>query len=538
LNDSASTAAADQSGTPAARDDDVAALAKGGRTNVFGFVLRLVARLPFLYFAGRWYGPEALGRFAYAILVVEFAAQIATLGLKRGLAEQLSMPGACPRTVLWDGLFVAALASAMAGALLLAIPWAMFPAGDISAVDRLLPLVIFAVAGTEIALAACAYRFNVAASVWSRAIVEPWTISLAAFAFAYVTIEDGLILSYITAVVAAFLTAMVPAIRSYGWPRGWRPRPVALLRVARRNAPLAAADAIEWGTRRLDLAILGLFASPAICGIYYIAQQVASLPQKLKTSFEPILGPVITRNLAEGRLDAIAAQVSQVGFWIIAAQIGVALALGIPGEAVMGLVGPEFVHGRARLSARGRGGRGDRRGQRGGAGLHRPAPQFADQCSDTDGAGAALCGPDHAGTFAANAADCLCSGGGDCADAGAWPDLGAQGAAAGAAAGCAGQQFALGADPPARSGDGGTRAISRMGRADYRRAVNPGHLWLVDLDTGVWARRSRTVSPSQGMMPPRSKIFWPIVFCPGLTLYQPMDAVHRCGLRKGVARRT
>src|SRR3546814_3546634 len=68
-----------------------------------------------------------------------------------------------------------------------------------------------------------------------------------------------------------------------------------------------------------------------------MAQQVASLPQKLKTSFEPILGPVITRNLAEKRLGAVAAQVSQVGFWIIAAQAGVALALGIPGEAVMGL---------------------------------------------------------------------------------------------------------------------------------------------------------------------------------------------------------
>jgi O-antigen/teichoic acid export membrane protein len=350
LTGPASTAVTDGDSDAAARDQDVAALAKGGRTNVFGFVLRLVARLPFLYLAGRWYGPEALGRFAYAVLVVEFAAQLATLGLKRGLAEQLSQPGASPRLVVWDGLFVAALVSALASGLLIAVPWVMFPNGDISAVDRLLPLVIFAVAGTEVALAACAYRFNVAATVWSRAIVEPWAISIGAFIFAYVTLQNGLILSYICAMVAAFLTAMVPTVRSYGWPSGWRPQPVALLRVARRNAPLAAADAIEWATRRLDLAILGLFASPMIVGIYYIAQQVASLPQKLKTSFEPILGPVITRNLAEGRLTAIAAQVSQVGFWIVAAQIGVALALGIPGEAVMGLVGPEFVSGNAALA--------------------------------------------------------------------------------------------------------------------------------------------------------------------------------------------
>ncbi|MEY4269518.1 MAG: hypothetical protein RLZZ58_734 [Pseudomonadota bacterium] len=324
---------------------DTAALAKGGRTNFMGFILRLIARLPFLYFAGRWYGAEALGRFAYAILIVELAAQLATLGLKRGLAEQLSAPGACARTVLWDGLFVATLASALAALLLMTFPELMFPNSGASEFDRLLPLVIFAIAWTDVALAACAYRFDIATTVRARSIVEPWVISIMAWAFWYYSPRDGLILSYVSAMLAAFATAAIPMWRSYGAPSGWRPNPGKLLRVARRNAPLAAADAIEWGTRRLDLAILGYFASPAIVGIYYIAQQVASLPQKLKTSFDPILGPVITRNLAEGKLTLIAAQISQVGFWIIAMQAGVALALGIPGEAVMGLVGPEFVGG-------------------------------------------------------------------------------------------------------------------------------------------------------------------------------------------------
>ncbi|MGZ9927723.1 hypothetical protein ACXYTC_22035, partial [Escherichia coli] len=70
----------------------------------------------------------------------------------------------------------------------------------------------------------------------------------------------------------------------------------------------------------------------------------------LKTSFEPILGPVITRNLKEKNFAAIARQVCQVGFWITAAQAGIALALGIPGEAVMGLVGPNFVGGTGALA--------------------------------------------------------------------------------------------------------------------------------------------------------------------------------------------
>src|SRR3546814_9943351 len=77
--------------------------------------------------AGRMYGAEALGRFAYAIIVVEFAAQIATLGLKRGLAEQLSTDGRPDTHVVWDALLVGWIVSAIAAAVLITLPGLMFP---------------------------------------------------------------------------------------------------------------------------------------------------------------------------------------------------------------------------------------------------------------------------------------------------------------------------------------------------------------------------------------------------------------------------
>ena len=49
--------------TEAEHQKDIAALAKGGRTNVLGFVLRLLGTAPFLFIAGRLYGVEALGRY-------------------------------------------------------------------------------------------------------------------------------------------------------------------------------------------------------------------------------------------------------------------------------------------------------------------------------------------------------------------------------------------------------------------------------------------------------------------------------------------
>jgi len=328
---------------------DLAALARGGRINFFGFVLRLAARLPFLFIAGRLYGPEALGRFAFAVLIVEFAAQLATLGLKRGLAQQLARTDKPHVCVVADALLVAAIGSAVAMTILAIFPQAMFPNSEVTGMEWALPITVIALAWSDICLAALAYRNDVASTVRARAIVEPWTISIAAFAWYFISTRDGLIIAYALSMVGALIASVIPFLKNYGLPRDWRPEPVVLWRMARRNLPVAAADAVEWGSRRIDIAVLGLFFSPAVVGIYYVAQQVASLPAKLKTSFDPILGPVISRNLAQGDKAAVAKQVRQVGFWVIAAQGAVALALGIPGEAVMGLVGAGFVAGTAAL---------------------------------------------------------------------------------------------------------------------------------------------------------------------------------------------
>jgi O-antigen/teichoic acid export membrane protein len=332
---------------------DLAALARGGRINFFGFVLRLLARLPFLFIAGRMYGAEQLGRFAYAVLILEFAAQLATLGLKRGLAQQLTKTDKPHVCVVADALLVAAIGSAFVMAILALFPQAMFPNSEIRGMEWALPITVFALAWSDICLAALAYRHDVASTVRARAIVEPWTISLAAFGLAFVPgmqqSGDGLIIAYALSMVGALVASLIPFFKSYGRPNGWSPDPGTLWHLARRNLPVAAADAVEWGSRRIDIAVLGLFFAPKIVGIYYVAQNVASLPAKLKTSFDPILGPVIARNLAQNDRGAVARQVRQVGFWVIAAQGAVALALGIPGEAVMGLVGPEFVVGTAAL---------------------------------------------------------------------------------------------------------------------------------------------------------------------------------------------
>ena len=333
------------------QQDDIAAIARGGRTNFIGFFLRLAARIPFLFIAGRMpeYGPAALGRFASALVIVELVAMVCSLGEKRGLAQRLSESDEPPANLVADGLLVSFLTSSLFALVLWFVPAPMFPSGIYTEADRLIVLAIPPLAMTEIWLAGLAYRYNVGATVSARAIVEPWTLSIMAGAMAFIAPESGLSIAYVTSIFAAAAAALIPFQRAYGLPQDWRPHPNRMGRLALRSLPLATADAIEWGTRRLDIFVLGLFASPGAVGVYYVAQQVASLPQKLKTSFEPILGPVITRSLKERDYAAIARQVCQVGFWITAAQAGIALALGIPGEGVMGLIGPQFVGGTGAL---------------------------------------------------------------------------------------------------------------------------------------------------------------------------------------------
>ena len=332
--------------TPAAASpgDDTRALAKGGRTNFVGFLLRLAGRIPFLVIAGQFYGAAALGRFAYAVMIVEMMAAVATLGLRRGLAAELAKERSPDSHVILDAVLLGVLLSLGGAAILIAFPELLFPSSKISGLDRLFPLAAVFFVATEVLLAALACRHNVRATVTSRALVEPWAITIAAGAIAFVPQwrTDGLIISYTFSVFAAFVSTAIPAVRMFGWPRSWSPRVPELFAMMRQNWPLAGADAIDWAMRRIDIIILGQLAPPTVLGIYYVAQQIASLPQKLKVTFDPILAPVIARGVRDRDYHGIAVQLRQVGFWVICFQLGSALLLGALGEAIMNVVGEGF----------------------------------------------------------------------------------------------------------------------------------------------------------------------------------------------------
>ncbi len=329
-----------------------ATLASGGRTSFLGFVLRLLARIPFLFVAGRLYGTAEVGRFGYAILVVELTAQLATIGLRRGMADALAREaadphaGAPPANTVADALLLGLVLAGVGATLLSTWPMLVFPGGTATPIDRLFPFVAVAVALSDISLAALAYRHDIVAQVRARAIVEPWTLSLAAIPAYYLFGgAQGLFASYAASMLAAVAASLWPCFVSYGRPRRWRPHTGRLARLAADNLPRAGADLADWGSRRLDFFILGRFASPEITGIYFVAQNMASMAAKLKNSFDSIIAPLLATAIADGDLAKVAAHVRQVAFWVLTAQFAVVLDLGLTGHASLGLFGPAFPAG-------------------------------------------------------------------------------------------------------------------------------------------------------------------------------------------------
>lgn len=334
--------------TEDSRQTATAALARGGRTNFAGFLLRLGARLPFLVLAARLYGAQELGRFAYATMVVEFVAAIATLGLKRGLASEMAHGGRPQPHVLADALLLTLLLSLAGAGLLLLLPGLMLPGGEARGGERWLALVVPAVVLSDVSLAGLAFRHRIDVAVRARSLIEPWILTLAAAGLAFTALQSyGLLIAYALSMVAAAIASVWPAARLFGAPLGWRPSLARMQTILMRNLPLAGADLVEWTTRRLDVFLLGRFADAEVVGIYYVAQQVATLGGKIRVSFDPILAPMLSTALKAGKPAEAAAHIRQVGFWVLAFQIPVVLALGLPGEGVMGLFGPEFAVGAA-----------------------------------------------------------------------------------------------------------------------------------------------------------------------------------------------
>lgn len=326
---------------------------RGSASAVAGLLIRLGARLLFLFIAARLFGAVLFGAYSLAVAIVELAVAAGLLGMKRILFKLLDEDesGRPPAHILLDAaVVVGAISSALALGLmaLLLLPPIRAAAGETGFALFLIAPMIAGQALLDLFLAATRWKHRMRYEVVARSIVEPWA-ALAATAVAWLAgfTETGLVIGYSAGTLLALAYALLGARRAYG---GFGFRRYRLPRG--RPGEIVAAGGIPMGTdlvaalfARLDLYLVGLFLGEGPAGIYGVARQIRTPIRQLRQSFDGLLTPIAAKTLAARGTAETGAAFATAARLILALQLPLLIAMIVIGLPLLNWFGPEFAAG-------------------------------------------------------------------------------------------------------------------------------------------------------------------------------------------------
>lgn len=329
---------------------DLADILKGAMASLAGFVGRTGARILFLFFAGNFYGADNLGRLAAVIAVTEILVTLGIFGFKRSLLEMLQ--GAKEDEKEQYALIKTALTvSLMVGTILaitLGFLWDFLGLIYRNFYYALFAAIIPFMALMEVMLTTTRFKRIVRYEVFARSLVEPWTIALTSVLFFFLGwVTFGLLLAYVLSMFAAFLFSLWAFSKEFDWSRLMKAKLRRDLagQVFVFTGPTAIVDVIGVAFRRVDVLFLGFFTPDAVVGIYYGVQQIATVLQKARHVFDPILQPVVSQTLDQRGNEGAGQQLRQVCRWIFSLLALLLALFSFYSEPVLGLVGEGFAVG-------------------------------------------------------------------------------------------------------------------------------------------------------------------------------------------------
>jgi len=295
-------------------------ISRGSWIYISGLLLRLGARLPMLLIAGRAYGATLYGEYIICIGVVETLAAAATLGFKRTLFtfmqegnENDGNVGIAVRHALFIGIGSACILSLVLTvfapfvATLLGIEGA---AHKLAVLAWVAPLIVI----TDLFLTATFFNRRLGYDIWARCVAEPGAqIIIAGALFLLGAVAWGLAISYVAALTAAAATATWGYAHQFGlrglWGRIDFKRMWGMSNVSSRTALF---DLLGILMSRLDMFVVGHFFSAGPVGLYAMAQQFITLPDKVGKSFVPVAMPVVSHAMNDGDLKRARAALASV----------------------------------------------------------------------------------------------------------------------------------------------------------------------------------------------------------------------------------
>lgn len=317
---------------------------RGAVASLGGFGGRMLARMILLVSAGHLYGAANIGVLGQLAAVIEILAAVATLGLKRTLLDKLNLAvrrGHDQGTVAATAI----LLSTGLGFVLAALLFALWPRLFDWSVPDVVFLAIPAAAFAEVALTATRFRRFIRWEVVVRCIMEPWSLLAAAMFFHAAGVRnDGLPLAYAVSMLVAAAASLWGLGRVFGFRRlmGWRPEMASLPDMFLASLPVGMSDIGVILLRRLDIILLSLFVDQRITGLYYMAQQVSTVPHRIYRLFEPMMGPVIAGLYHDRDTQSMDMRIVRVCRLVFILQLAVTLPLMVFGDAVMALFGDGF----------------------------------------------------------------------------------------------------------------------------------------------------------------------------------------------------
>jgi O-antigen/teichoic acid export membrane protein len=337
-----------------AMDRDRRDLSRGARQILSGFGVRMLARILLIVFVAKLFGASVFGRLGETVAIIELAAAFASFGLTKTLLGEMARDetnGANITVRVAEAIILAGAISLVIASLLWLVWPVLFPT---DAAPRISVIGVPLIALTDVALTATRHHRTVAWETIVKAAIKPWSfLILALAAFALVTdrlpfelpelsMPHALISAYLGSLL---LSALIASAATYTMFRGGldrAPNYREILGMARRSFPIALNETGVFAFRRVDILLLGTVAGPAATGVYYLAQQIGTVVEKVRYLFEPMLAPIIAQSTS---LDLIGAHLKRLCLFVFTVQLGLLVIAMINGDEMLAWFGPGFAAG-------------------------------------------------------------------------------------------------------------------------------------------------------------------------------------------------
>lgn len=328
--------------------DDIKDILRGALAALGGFGGRMLARLVLILTAGQLYGAEAFGILGQIAAITEITAAIATLGLRRSLLDYLSANldneeaiAATIKNALLSSLILATALSAILG---IAWPYLFH--------DLPMPVILYfsvpAIVFAEVAGTAIRFKRIIRWEVIGRYIMEPWFFLAAALLFYYQgMLTLGILIAYSISHLAAAIGIAKGLSETIGIKRILTARITrqSLYQLPLKSLPVGMTDLGVMMFRRIDILVLSIMVSHEVTGIYYMAQQLVTVPHKIHQLFEPMMSPVIAKLHHELKSEAIAAKMEGLCRWVFTFQVAITVPFMVFAGHLLGLFGDQFAAG-------------------------------------------------------------------------------------------------------------------------------------------------------------------------------------------------